>query len=73
MLAPDYQEFANRGRAGHRDNSVISSVLTGFRVEIARALRDCHAAEPARKQNFLPIHGHRPRRQRPDLPAALAR
>jgi hypothetical protein len=29
MLAPDYQEFANRARIGHRDNTVISGIRTG--------------------------------------------
>jgi hypothetical protein len=28
MLTPDYQEFANRARGGHRDNTVISSFRT---------------------------------------------
>ena len=29
MLTPDYQEFANRGRIGHRDNTVIAGLRTG--------------------------------------------
>src|SRR5882724_5009191 len=29
MLTPDYQEFANRARNGHRDNTVIFRVRTG--------------------------------------------
>src|ERR1700704_1513335 len=29
MLTPDYQEFANRARIGHRDNTVISGIGTG--------------------------------------------
>jgi hypothetical protein len=29
MLTPDYQEFANRARIGHRDNTVISGIRMG--------------------------------------------
>jgi hypothetical protein len=51
MLTPDYQEFANRARGRHRDNTVICGFRTREAIEIARALRDCHA-KPARKRNF---------------------
>jgi len=30
MLTPDYQEFANRARIGHRDNTVIFGLRTGI-------------------------------------------
>jgi len=31
MLTPDYQEFANRARGGHRDNTVICGFRTANR------------------------------------------
>ncbi|MGY8663765.1 hypothetical protein Q3C01_15525 [Bradyrhizobium sp. UFLA05-109] len=42
MLSPDYQEFANRGSAATRDNTVISRLGTGEVSEITPALLDYH-------------------------------
>jgi hypothetical protein len=43
MLTPDYQEFANRARIGHRDNTVIFGLRTGeirqIRQSVARLPR----------------------------------
>jgi hypothetical protein len=57
MVTPDYQEFANRADTEYRYNTVICGTLARGDAEIARALRDCHAARPARKRNFLPKRG----------------
>jgi len=51
MLTPDYQEFANRGPRGQRDNTVICGFRTLEAIEITKALRDCHG-KSARKRNF---------------------
>jgi hypothetical protein len=51
MLTSDYQDFANRACRSLRDNTVICGFRTREAVEIAKALRDCHA-KPARKRNF---------------------
>jgi len=56
MLSPDYQEFANRGSAATRDNTVISGLGTGEVIEITPPLLDCHEKQ-ARKRNFLPVAG----------------
>jgi hypothetical protein len=44
MLAPDYQDFANRERAGHRDNTVIFGIRMGITCRNRPTSRDCHAA-----------------------------
>jgi hypothetical protein len=58
MLSPDYQEFANRGRTWHRDNTVICNLHTWItcrkRTVVARLPRD----SAIRKRNFLPKLGH---------------
>jgi hypothetical protein len=58
MLSPDYQEFANRGRTWHRDNTVIYNLRTRItcrkRTVVARLPRD----SAIRKRNFLPKLGH---------------
>ncbi|MGY3605573.1 MULTISPECIES: hypothetical protein [unclassified Bradyrhizobium] len=58
MLSSDYQEFANRVLAGHRDNTVIYNVRTWItcrkRTVVATLPRD----RAMRKRNFLPNLGH---------------
>jgi hypothetical protein len=58
MLSPDYQEFANRERAWHRDNTVIYSLRTWItcRKRTIAATLPCDRA--MRKRNFLPNLGH---------------
>jgi hypothetical protein len=58
MLSPDYQEFANRGSAATRDNTVISGLGTGEVTEITPPLLDCHEKQ-ARKRNFLLVAGRK--------------
>jgi hypothetical protein len=38
MLTPDYQEFANRARIGHRDNTVIFGLRTGENRQIRQSV-----------------------------------
>jgi hypothetical protein len=38
MLTPDYQEFANRARIGHRDNTVILGLRTGENRQIRQSV-----------------------------------
>jgi hypothetical protein len=52
MLAPDYQEFANRGSPATRYNTVISGLGTGEVTEITPTLLDYHEKTSTKAELF---------------------
>jgi len=57
MVTPDYQEFANRATAEHRDNTVICGVRARWTCRNQPSVARLPRCQPARKRNFLPCEG----------------
>src|ERR1700716_1795293 len=59
MLTPDYQEFANRARIGHRDNTVISGIGTGRSGRNRRNVARLPRRQTSTKAELSAHAGHR--------------